>query len=208
MQWEKQSAADVLQIGCSLKFRKFHKKKPALGSLFNEAAATLLKRDSTQVLSGEICGIFKNTFFTEHTSSGFFNSGNELATQNFWMRTASIKINDYDKMLRISWHYLFSVCIHKELFFIWNSVHYGERCVCYVWLSYCWICLLFKLFWFDTIIGEISPCFHRESCGPWYDWKNYYFNKMLFIIINTGNLMMTLKKNILEYSEAFFQRCS
>ena len=45
----------------------------------------------------------------QNTSGGCFYSGNELATQNIWMRIASIKIHDYAKMFQISWHYLFSV---------------------------------------------------------------------------------------------------
>ena len=49
----KQSFADVLQNRCSYKLSKFHKKKPAVESLFNKfiglqvfRSETLLKKDS------------------------------------------------------------------------------------------------------------------------------------------------------------------
>ena len=47
---QKQPFADVIQNRCSQKFRKFHRKTPALKSLFNKvadlASATLIKGDT------------------------------------------------------------------------------------------------------------------------------------------------------------------
>ena len=41
---------------------KFHRKTPLLESVFNKS----LESRQTQVFSGEICGIFKNTYYEEH----------------------------------------------------------------------------------------------------------------------------------------------
>ena len=40
--------------------------KPVLQSLLNKVLGTLLKRDLTEVVSYEICEIFKNIYFEEH----------------------------------------------------------------------------------------------------------------------------------------------
>ena len=45
---------------CSGKFRKCHKKKPVLESVFNK------KETPTQIFSCEICEISKNTHFEEN----------------------------------------------------------------------------------------------------------------------------------------------
>ena len=57
---QKQSFAIVLQIRCSWKFRKFHRKTPVLESLFNKVAGlqALLKR-----VSNTDSELFKNKFF-------------------------------------------------------------------------------------------------------------------------------------------------
>ena len=51
-------------------FLKIHRKRPVLKSLFNKVAvlgsATLLRKTPTQMLSCEICEIFKNNYFEEH----------------------------------------------------------------------------------------------------------------------------------------------
>ena len=56
---------------CSVKqgvLEKFHCKKPLLQSLFSKATvpAILLKKSPTQVLSCEICKLFKNNYFEYH----------------------------------------------------------------------------------------------------------------------------------------------
>ena len=51
-------------------FLKIHRKRPVLKSLFNKVAvlgsATLLRKTPRQMLSCEICEIFKNNYFEEH----------------------------------------------------------------------------------------------------------------------------------------------
>ena len=54
-----------------LKFHKFHKISPVLGSLFNKVAGLkacnfIKNRLPTQVFSCQICQIFKNTYLEEH----------------------------------------------------------------------------------------------------------------------------------------------
>ena len=56
---QKQPFTDVLQNGCSYKFRNINRKTPG-------RPATMLKRDPIQVFSWEYCEIFKNRFFIEH----------------------------------------------------------------------------------------------------------------------------------------------
>ena len=57
---QKQSFAEVLQKRFSFKFRNIHRKAFVLES-FRPAA--LLKEIPTQLISCEICEIFKNSFF-------------------------------------------------------------------------------------------------------------------------------------------------
>ena len=51
---QKQPFPDVLQNRCSWKVFKIHRKTPMLESLFNKVK---------HVLSYDLCGIFKNTYF-------------------------------------------------------------------------------------------------------------------------------------------------
>ena len=68
--FQNQPFIDPLQNSCSWIIRKIHKKKPVLESLFNKVAVlrtvTLLKKAPTQMLSCEICKLFKNNYFEEH----------------------------------------------------------------------------------------------------------------------------------------------
>ena len=61
---QKQPFSGVLQGRCPEKIHKFHKKTPALESLFNKVSRN--KKTPAQVFSCEFCEAFKNTFFTEH----------------------------------------------------------------------------------------------------------------------------------------------
>ena len=58
---QKQSFADVLQIRCSWKFRKFHRKAHVLESLFNKVAAL---RPAVKFVK-----FLRTSFFTEHIRS-------------------------------------------------------------------------------------------------------------------------------------------
>ena len=64
---------DVLQNGCSEKFRNIHRKTPLSESLSNKvsglkACIFIQKETPTQVFFCEYCEIFKNSFFIGHLS--------------------------------------------------------------------------------------------------------------------------------------------
>ena len=69
--FQNQPFIDPLRNRCSGIIPKIHRKKNMCWSLFSikqkfRGPATLLKKTPTQVLSCEICKLFKNNYFEEH----------------------------------------------------------------------------------------------------------------------------------------------